>query len=101
MGMSDQLHALAALPQGKKHLTPITRKMGWSQSWLGYFEEEIHLLCPCRESIDDSTDVQTTAVTVPTMLSRLVFLCITYCTCYAYNNVFCNEVCVFGKELVQ
>ena len=40
MEVSDELHALAVLPPGEKHLYPLTRKQGGRQSRSGRFGEE-------------------------------------------------------------
>ena len=93
MEMSDQLHASRGLTTGKKHLITITRKLGWSQSRSGHFEEDIHLLCPCRESIDDSTDVQTTAHSLYRPRYPGSYFCVLCTVLIMRNTVFAATEC--------
>jgi len=45
MGVNVELHALPALPLGKKPLDyPFNRRVGWILSQSGYFREEINLM---------------------------------------------------------
>jgi len=102
MKMSDQLHALRGFTTWEKTSDNNYKETGLVPEPVGTFwrRDTSSLSLPIIDRRFHGRPDHS-PVTVPTTLSRLVFLRVMYCTYYAQYDVCCNEVYVFGKEEVE